>query len=69
MLLMMLLKMQEIQKFFLMMKFLKISVIILIIIFVPLHHLIDHVVKGGYGIVARRSLLFYSPRTLSKVIS
>ena len=36
-------------------------------IFISLHYLIDHVVKGGYGIVARRSLLFYCPRTLSKV--
>ena len=67
MLLMMLLKMQEIQKFFLMMKFLKILVIILIIIFVSLHQLINQVVKGVTGSSFRRSLLFYSPRTLSKV--
>lgn len=49
--------MEKYQKFLILVK----------IIFVSLHHLIDHVVKGGYGIVARRSLLFYSPRTLSKV--
>ena len=50
------LKIQEMQKFFLMLKFLK-TLILVQIIFVPLHHLIDHVVKGGYGIVERRSLL------------
>ena len=49
-------KIQKMQKLFLMLKFLKILILVQII-FVSLHHLIDHVVKGGYGIVARRSLL------------
>ena len=35
--------------------------------FVPLHQLINQVVKGVTGSSFRRSLLFYSPRTLSKV--
>lgn len=50
------LKIQEMRKFFLILKFLKILMLVQII-FVSLHHLIDHVVKGGYRIVARRSLL------------
>ena len=36
-------------------------------IFVSLHQLINQVVKGVTGSSFRRSLLFYSPRTLSKV--
>ena len=35
--------------------------------FVSLHQLINQVVKGVTGSSFRRSLLFYSPRTLSKV--
>lgn len=38
-------------------KYLKFLILVKII-FVSLHHLIDHVVKGGYGIVFQAVLAF-----------
>ena len=49
--------MEKYQKFLILVK----------IIFVSLHQLINQVVKGVTGSSFRRSLLFYSLRTLSKV--